>query len=192
MAVQRRRVREGSPLLVFLMHGTNTSDAYRTNNSMRGIEHGSRRAAIALAFIVFWCTGLAGTTGKIAGRVVDKATKQALVSVNVIIVGTSLGAPTDMDGYYNIINIPPGSYNVEFRLIGYGAYTVTEIPVTADRTTKIDAELEEAATTAGEVVVVAQRPVVDVSLTSTVSTVTDKEIEALPVQELKDIVNLQA
>ncbi|TLY31283.1 MAG: TonB-dependent receptor [Ignavibacteria bacterium] len=159
---------------------------------MSRIEPCSPGASVALAFIVFSCAALAGTTGKISGRVLDKATKQALASVNVVIVGTSLGAPTDLDGYYNIINIPPGTYNVEFRLIGYGAYSVTGIPVTADRTTKIDAELEEAATTAGEVVVVAQRPVVDVNLTSTVSTVTDKQIQALPVQELKDIVNLQA
>jgi len=174
------------------MGGTPASDSYRTIYSMSRIENCIRNAAIGLALLVLSSTALAGTTGKIAGRVIDKANKQALASVNVIIVGTSLGAPTDLDGYYNIINIPPGSYNLEFRLIGYGAYTVTGIPVTADRTTKIDAELEEAATTAGEVVVVAERPVVDVNLTSTVSTVTDKEIRALPVQELKDIVNLQA
>src|ERR1051325_3771987 len=78
------------------------------------------------------------------------------------------------------------------RLIGYRPYTVKAILVTADRTTRLDAILEEAPVTAGEVVVVAEKPVVDVNLTSTISTVTDKDIQALPVQELTDIVNLQA
>jgi outer membrane receptor protein involved in Fe transport len=43
-----------------------------------------------------------------------------------------------------------------------------------------------------EVVVTAKRPVIDVGLTSNVSTVTREEIKNLPVQELQDVVNLQA
>src|SRR5439155_263597 len=83
-------------------------------------------------------------------------------------------------------------FDVEFRLIGYGPYSVKQVLVTVDRTTKVDASLEEAAVTTGEVVVVATKPVVETNLTSTISTLTDKDIETLPVQELKDIVNLQA
>lgn len=152
------------------------------------------RVAIAAAclFALSPSTLRAGTTGKISGRVIDKNSHEPLVSVNVVLTGTTLGAPTDLDGYYNIINIPPGSYDVEFRLIGYGPYSVKQVLVTVDRTTKVDASLEEAAVTTGEVVVVATKPVVETNLTSTVSTLTDKDIEALPVQELKDIVNLQA
>lgn len=159
---------------------------------MRRIDNGKKVVALAFVFFLSSYAALAGTTGKIAGRVRDKASNESLVSANVVVVGTTLGASTDLDGYYNILNIPPGSYQVEFRLIGYRAYTVKEVLVTVDRTTKVDAVLEEAAVTTGEVVVVAQKPVVDVNLTSTISTVTDKDIQALPVQDLKDIVNLQA
>ena len=52
----------------------------------------------------------AGTTGKIAGRVMDYKTKEPLIGVNVVIVGTSKGAATDVDGNYFILNIPPGVY----------------------------------------------------------------------------------
>ena len=147
---------------------------------------------LSVLFLLGSLVGWAGTTGKIAGRVTDRATNEALLSVNVVLVGTSQGTSTDVDGYFTIINIPPGSYTIEFRLVGYRSFTVKEVLVTADRTTKLDAVLEESAVTTEGVVVVATKPVVEVNLTSTVSTVTDKEIQALPVQELKDIVNLQA
>ncbi|MGH7600641.1 MAG: TonB-dependent receptor, partial [bacterium] len=118
--------------------------------------------------------------------------KEPLPGTNVVIVGTTLGAATDLDGYYNIINIPPGKYTVKFSLIGYQTVTVQDVLINTDNTTKLNAELGEEALTAGEVVVVAQRPVVETNLTSSVVTVTSEEVAALPVQELQDVVNLQA
>ncbi|MEW6509809.1 MAG: TonB-dependent receptor [Bacteroidota bacterium] len=133
----------------------------------------------------------AGTTGKLAGRVIDQK-KEPLPSANIVILGTMLGAVTDIDGYYTVLNIPPGTYDVQVRLIGYRAFTSKGVEVSTDQTTKLDATLEDESITTEAVVVTAQRPVVEVGLTSTVATVTDKEIKALPVQELQDIVNLQA
>jgi outer membrane receptor protein involved in Fe transport len=134
---------------------------------------------------------LGGTTGKISGRVLDKK-GEALPSTNVVVMGTSLGSVTDLEGYYSILNIPPGRYQIQFRLVGYRTLSVKEVQVTADKTTKLDGSMEEDAITTDAVVVTAKRPVVDVNLTSSISTVTDKDILALPVQELQDIVNLQA
>ncbi|MEK6649596.1 MAG: carboxypeptidase-like regulatory domain-containing protein, partial [Bacteroidota bacterium] len=39
-----------------------------------------------------------GSTGKIAGRVIDATSKESLIGVNVIIEGTRLGAATDLEG----------------------------------------------------------------------------------------------
>lgn len=148
-------------------------------------------AGTLLMLLALASTAFGGTTGKLAGRVLDK-NKEPLPSSNVVIVGTTLGAVTDVDGYYSIINIPPGTYSVQFRLVGFRTVAVRDVQVTVNNTTKLDAVMEEDAITTEAVVVTAQRPVVDVNLTSTVATVTDKEIRALPVQELQDIVNLQA
>lgn len=133
----------------------------------------------------------AGTTGKISGRVLDRQ-KQPLPGANVVLTGTSLGAATDLEGYYNIINIPPGKYRVQFSMIGYQNLIVQEVLVTSNNTTRLDAELGEETITAEEVVVTATRPVVETNLTSSVATVTSEEVAALPVQELNDVVNLQA
>jgi outer membrane receptor protein involved in Fe transport len=134
---------------------------------------------------------LAGTTGKLSGRVVD-AKKEGLPSANVLIVGTTLGAVTDMEGYYTILNIPPGTYSVQIRLVGYRSQTSKNVLITVNNTTKLDVTLEDESITTEAVVVTAQRPIVDVGLTSTVATITDSDIKKLPLQELSDIVNLQA
>lgn len=145
----------------------------------------------SVLLLSFTHASVGGTTGKLAGRVLDK-NKEPLPSANIVILGTTLGGVADVEGYYSIINIPPGSYSVQFRLVGYRSMTVRDVQITVNNTTKLDAALEEEAIATEAVVVTARRPVVDVNLTSTIATVTDKEIRSLPVQELQDIVNLQA
>lgn len=103
-----------------------------------------------------------------------------------------MGSIVDLDGYYTILNVPPGSYEIQFRFIGYRTHVIKEVQVSADNTTKLDVAMQEDVVTTQEVVVTAEKPVVQVNLTSTVATVSNQEIKALPVQELQDIVNLQA
>jgi len=152
-----------------------------------------RRLALSLLilFTTYGAPLTAGTTGKLSGRVTDRG-GQPLVGANVVIIGTKLGGATDPDGYYSILNIPPGSYDIQFRSVGYRIYTVKQVELEADNTTKRDAVLDEEAVTTEAVIVTAEKPVVQVNLTSTLATINDREIRALPVQELQDIVNLQA
>ncbi len=133
----------------------------------------------------------AGTAGKIAGRVLDQ-NKEPLPGANVQLVGTTLGAATDPEGYYTIINISPGTYTIQFSFIGYQILVVQDVLVSADKTTMQNTELKEASISGETVTVTAERPVVETNLTSSVATVTSKDISLLPVQELNDVVNLQA
>jgi len=147
--------------------------------------------AVCLLLFAFCSFTWAGTTGKLAGRVTDKQ-QQGLPGANVLLAGTTLGAVTDVDGYYTILNIPPGTYRVQFSFIGYGTVVVQNVLITSDNTKTINTDLAEEIVKGEEVVVVAQRPVVETNLTSSVATVTREDIEKLPVQELQDVVNLQA
>ncbi|SVD07072.1 uncharacterized protein METZ01_LOCUS359926, partial [marine metagenome] len=54
----------------------------------------------------------AGVTGKVSGQILDTNTGEPLIGANVILQGTSLGAATDIDGYYHILNVPPGYYDL--------------------------------------------------------------------------------
>ena len=134
----------------------------------------------------------AGTTGKIAGRIIDASTKEGLIGANVIIEGTNLGAATDFEGNYFIINIPPGTYNIKASLIGYASVVFTNVKVSVDQTTKIDFELSEETIELSDVVVTAERSIVRKDLTSTEETISGENISMLPLEDVSAVVNLQA
>ena len=74
------------------------------------------------------------------------------MGANVRISGTNLGAATDMDGFYYIINLDPGIYNIEVRYIGYKA-AIKELRVSVNRTTEANMQLNESAIDGEEVTV---------------------------------------
>ena len=96
----------------------------------------------------------AGTTGKIAGRVLDK-NKQPLVAANIAVPAARLGAVSDADGRYVIVNVPAGTYEVKANLLGYRRVSVQGVVVSADQTVDVDITLEEAPVAMTEVVVTA-------------------------------------
>lgn len=134
----------------------------------------------------------AGTTGKLAGKVFDKDTKEPLIGVNVIIVGTNFGAATDIEGEYFISNVPPGVYTVTASMIGYNKITVEKVKIQIDLTTRLDFELVSTAITIGEIVVQAEQPLVTKDLTSTSSIVSSEDIKLMPVENINQVINLQA
>ena len=91
----------------------------------------------ALLIIVFPMMIFAGETGKVMGTVTDKANGNLLPGVNVVLEGTGMGAATDEDGDFYILNIPPGLYNVKLSYIGYAVITIENIRVTKDLTTNL-------------------------------------------------------
>jgi len=66
---------------------------------------------VFLATLFFSVNLDAQTSGKLSGRVLDNE-GSPLVGANVLIEETTLGAATDFDGYYVIINVRAGTYKV--------------------------------------------------------------------------------
>ncbi len=135
----------------------------------------------------------AGTTGKIAGTVIEAETGEPLPGVNVIVSGTNLGAATDLQGTFHILRVPPGQYSVRATMIGYRPFQYNQVRVSIDKTTNLTFELEPEVLDLGEsVIVVASKPLVERDLTSTSASVSSDLIERLPVETVQDVVNLQA
>ena len=135
---------------------------------------------------------LAGTTGKISGTITDSKTREPLVGVSVTIEGTKVGAMTDIEGYYVILNVSPGTYNVKVTSIGYAPALFTGVRVNIDQTTNLDASLTEQAVLAGEVVVVAKQPVVQKDVAASRVNLNVEDMENLPVASVQSVINLQA
>ena len=134
----------------------------------------------------------ADTSGKLTGKITDKKTGEPLVGVNIILQGTSTGTATDFEGYFVIINIPPSVYSIRISSVGYESKLVQGVAINSGQTTTLNEQLSEQVIEGQEVVVVAEKPIVDTRQTSAVSIMNKEQIAVLPVQNLQDIVNLQA
>ncbi len=148
---------------------------------------------LTLILFIFPIFLFAGTTGKLTGKVIDKESGEGLPGVNVIIEGTQLGAATDLDGNYIILMIPPGVYTVRAEMMGYQTIRYENVRISIDKTTTRNFELETKVLDMGEeVTIVAERPLVQMDLTSSESVIGSETISKLPVDHFEDVVNLQA
>jgi len=134
----------------------------------------------------------AATTGKIAGTIIDSKTKEPLIGVNVMLEGTTIGASTDVDGYFAILNVQPGRYTVKASYIGYTTATVTNVRVNIDQTTVVDISLNDEALQTMEIYVVAEQPIVQKDVSSSRVNLNFEEIENLPVSNVSGVIGLQA
>ncbi len=148
---------------------------------------------VAALFAASWTITIAAYgQGKVAGSVRDGATGEALIGVNVVIDGTLQGAPTNSDGNYVILNVRPATYTLVFSYIGFQTKKVTDIVVSTGQTTRIDIALEEQLIEGQEIIVRAERPLVQKDLTASKKTVIAEEIDALPVESLFGVLATQA
>ena len=155
------------------------------------------RKCLGFVLVVIFALGFvslaeAATTGKITGRIVDKA-GEALPGANVLVEGTTRGATTDEEGYYFILSVDPGSYTVKASMVGYTGETKSDVRVASDLTTTVDFSLNEAALELGELTVIAERPPVEADVTESRYVVTAEDIAVLPIiRDLDSFIELEA
>lgn len=132
----------------------------------------------------------AGTTGKLKGKITDLDSGEPLVGANVLVIGTSFGAATDVNGEYTIQNLDAGTYDVKASYIGYQAITISNVRVNADLTTELNFQLPAEGINVGEVVVISQKPLINKSNTNAQRITTSEDIDALPVRGIDNILAL--
>jgi hypothetical protein len=135
---------------------------------------------------------LAGTTGKISGTVLDASSGEGLFGANVFIEGVAMGAATDEEGFFFILNIPPGTYSVTVSYVGYEKVLKSSVLVMIDRTTNLDFSLNPSRIELESVMVVSERPIVDKDVTGSQSTLDANQISRAPVADLKDVMRQQS
>jgi hypothetical protein len=144
------------------------------------------------SFVVPAHLSYAQTGGKIVGMVRDAKSGDALPGANIIIDGSSLGAATDTDGHYVILRVPPGLHTIRAEYMGYQKVKVNGVEVLTDLTTTLNIDLQPEALEGEEVVIVAEKPLIRKDLTSSEARIQAERIEQMAVQEMSDVLNLQA
>ncbi len=137
---------------------------------------------------------LAGSTGKISGMITDAKTGEPLPGANVYlqVEGEIIGAASDVDGYYVILNVPPGRYTLKAQYIGYNPVEINNVVVRIDLNTRIDIKMQEQLMESETVVVEASRPIIVRDVSNSQLNLEAKSIGALPINNVNQALILQA
>ncbi|MCH7495203.1 MAG: carboxypeptidase-like regulatory domain-containing protein, partial [Candidatus Marinimicrobia bacterium] len=151
-----------------------------------------KRLVVFVVLVLAPSVVFAGVDGKVAGTVTDVETNNPLAGTNVIIVGTEMGASTDAEGKYIILNVPIGTYEIRATFIGYATVTVENVKVNSDLTTNLDFEMPTTDVAGEAVVIVAQEPLVNLTATSVVRSVPAELLTNLATRSGLTFMGLQA
>jgi hypothetical protein len=80
-------------------------------------------------------------SGKIRGTVVDAKTKDPLIGANIVVQGTNMGASTDVDGAYLLLNVPVGTYQIKASYVGYRTVTISNVRVNSNLTSEANLDM---------------------------------------------------
>jgi outer membrane receptor for ferrienterochelin and colicin len=155
----------------------------------------TRTGTLGMMLVLLLMTAhcVAQNTGKIAGKVTDAATGEGLIGANISLEKTTYGAATNVEGEYVIIKVPSGTYSIVATYMGYRRTVTKNVQVLNDLTTALNFQLSQSTIVLNEeVVVVAETPMIKKDLTSTEARVTSEEIKNLPVENMNQLIALQA
>jgi hypothetical protein len=157
------------------------------------MKHSWCKVLLILALVVLSTLVALAGNGKITGVVKDASTGEPVVGANVVIEGTLMGAATDAKGIYVILAVPPGMYSIVASSVGYARVVVREVQVRSDQTVTLNISMRSEAVGMQEVVIVAERKLVDKTLTQTRTVVSSGELNnALPVFSVQELLNTTA
>jgi len=164
--------------------------------------HSERRflrlsAAFALVTVMTVCLAVSAlaqlNTSKIEGVVRDKDNGQPLIGAQVTVEGTRLGNITNKDGYYFILNVPPGRRSITFSYTGYQKTTISEQLLLAGQTTTLNADLSSTVVELSGITVEAENePLVPRDNTVSKQRLTAERISDIPASKLEDMMVLEA
>ena len=108
---------------------------------------------VLFALLTAWLLVVPGVGAQqVTGRVVDQQTGQPIAAVQVFIPGAGIGALSQQNGRYLLLNVPAGTYTLSAQRIGYREQTA-EITVAAGATVVRDFALSEEALGLDEIIV---------------------------------------
>lgn len=141
---------------------------------------------IILSFFLF-----SGMTGKIQGKVTNEATGQPVSYADVTVRETEMGAATDDNGDFFILNVPSGRYVVEVSCIGFQTKRVENIVVEIDQTYRLAVSIKPTAIDMAPVTVTGQTPAVRKDMVGATYIIRKSEIADQPLDYFTNIIAFQ-
>jgi hypothetical protein len=123
------------------------------------------KKALIISVFLFSFGILNAQNGSVGGTVKDKRTNEFLIGAHVSVIDAQLGMATDHFGYFEITNIPPGTYRLQASMIGYETVT-KEIVISSSTTLNVLFLLEETIIAQPEIIVTAEKLVEKTSVSA--------------------------
>jgi len=143
-----------------------------------------------LALVVFLPMAAFAQSGSITGKITDATTGEPLPGATVFIESLQKGMSTDTDGNYNLTNVPVGSYELIANYIGYKKFTTT-VQIGSGQVV-LDIQLSVDLVGLEELVVTGYGTVEKRELTGSITRVSSKEFDIVPVQNTESILQGRA
>jgi len=144
-----------------------------------------------LALIIYLAFSLtspvSAATGRIIGTITDKKSGEPVLGASVMVMGTTRGATTDLEGKYTISQVEPGRYTLKVSSVQHTDVEVTDVEVKSDLNTEVNLKLEEKVTELDKIVVRAERDPIDRREVSAAVTITSEQIDVQPVSTVQDL-----
>ena len=100
-----------------------------------------------------------------------------------------LGAATNENGYFVILNVPPGTYNVKAQMMGYTPLVKSAVRVNIDLTTRLEFPLTPTVLEGEVVEVVAEREIIRRDVSGTQEVVQTQRIDETPVVRMDEFIS---
>ncbi|MCB0765427.1 MAG: carboxypeptidase-like regulatory domain-containing protein, partial [Flavobacteriales bacterium] len=137
------------------------------------------RRHVLLVFALLFLTGLSAQNSTIRGFVYEQGTGEPLIFTPVFLKGQNTGAQTDVNGYFSITKLNPGTYTVMVAYLGYDTLQ-KEVTVARDQIITEKLFVKKSAIQIGEFEVRADKQEAQNTVRTGVTKLTPRQIERLP------------
>ncbi|MBD2724634.1 TonB-dependent receptor [Hymenobacter armeniacus] len=118
------------------------------------MQNTSIRSIFSLVLcLVSIASAVAQGTGSIKGTFKDGTTQEAIIGGTVRLENSSIAGPTGVDGSYSLEKVPAGKYTLVISSVSYKTVSISNVAVTAGKTTVVDGNLQADTKALDEVVV---------------------------------------
>ncbi len=150
-----------------------------------------RKLQLSLVLNLLFLSFAYAQSGTLTGTVTDSDTGETVPGANILVTELERGVASDMDGNYEITDIPVGTYTLSVSFVGYQSYTES-FQIQANETTVLNVELTSGAIGLDEVVVSGYAVTTKRELTGSISSIRSQEIENVSLQSTEGLLQGRA
>ncbi|MCG3164315.1 MAG: hypothetical protein POELPBGB_00069 [Bacteroidia bacterium] len=118
-------------------------------------------------------------TGTIRGFVYEKNSGEPVIFTNVFLKGTTIGSATDVNGFYQIMKVPVGTYQLAVTGLGYDTI-YKDITVKANEITSDKLYMEKAAVKLSTASISAEKEEAKTEVKISINKITPREMKMVP------------